>query len=532
MSIFFSRHATVSGIANAAQTQRANIASDVGGYSSTEWSVRYPAPAEQSSSNLTPHWRMVDGKFEWGGYINSTTTGSLDCLTLSNVTALPHFADVGQTLPLGTCTVGKASPAFAGSLGNPSSWTVEVKASLAPGKVLVCLQGACYRGDRDGNLDASKTPWEAETEAPASSAPPINWPVSLIIARGLSIPFDECQPRTFPDGSVEPCYSSVIQRVMTTARGGETGFTRQAGGVGGSTTYWHMDEGRFVWDGFISGNSGGGQDCRTVLEQPALPLFATIGQTALAGRCRSSSLPPGNPPTTQVLQSSWKVIPSVQPGKVQVCLMGAEFSEYCFRADEAGNVDPTKFPWLSESEATASSASLTLAPEAVQWPVSLILARAYSQYFKQCFPNGARTDSCASSSEQEVRTTATGGVTAISNSSFPASRSIEWEMENGHLVIIASTTIAATSRTLCNEVKTRVLTPYYAVIGERGLSSKLGCSYTGAFPPTTPVEWTNQWSVQTSKKPGHVLVCDNFAGCYRADQSGNIDITKTPFVAE
>lgn len=173
--------------------------------------------------------------------------------------------------------------------------------------------------------------------APVAAPAPTQWPVSLIMARGMSLSYTyNCRPHTLTNGTVIECYSGYQQSAFLTAAGGSTRNSDLVFGVG-STVYWLMDQGRFVSQGFAGGNNASRDNCTLVQPHP-MPHYAAIGESGIFHECIYQPNPVPSQPVGSIQTVRWSVHPSVKPGYVLVC----GFS--CYRGDESGNIDMSELP--------------------------------------------------------------------------------------------------------------------------------------------------------------------------------------------
>jgi ABC-type Fe3+-hydroxamate transport system substrate-binding protein len=168
-----------------------------------------------------------------------------------------------------------------------------------------------------GGGGGSESP-SAVSAVPAASPGPTQWPVSLIIARGMSAPFKQCFPHTLTNGTVVECYSGYEQTVVLTSTGGRTTLFDLVFGAGAT-------------------------DCTKTVTPSALPYYAAIGESGIFHQCVVQPFVVSNTAVGSILTSQWSVRASTKPGHVLVCSFHG-----CYRGDESGNVDLAKFPWANE----------------------------------------------------------------------------------------------------------------------------------------------------------------------------------------
>jgi hypothetical protein len=436
-----------------------------------ENSSRFQAFGSEAESNATAresnnggqrwYWKMESGHLVLTNHVVVGGSATHRCLATSNQ-QIPYYAMVGASGAALQCAAETNTLWPDGKVEwrtiAQSNLRWEVIESKQPGKVLICLRGGagdygCVRGDQEGKVDESFMPWDDEASDAYSAA---QWPVSLIVARGLSTRFEQLRGTApyRPEDVGDRCTAT------TTASGGETVCVNFTPIGASSVTYtWEMHAGQFALVNFRSGSRNGFSECATtqnridaVLAQNTglsinrayfkpsvssdLPFYASIGDTSLAlllgGQCLSlDAIFQSSAPAAIVT----RVKTSKKPGHVLVCLR----ESFCYRADVAGNIDVSKFPWQDEEPADPA-----VPPSGPDWPVSLILGRGLSTLFEELRgapplqPN-AVGDRCSATVSE------TGGETICStfNPISSVSDFYRWEMRNGHFALI---TLAHNSR--------------------------------------------------------------------------------------
>lgn len=221
------------------------------------------------------------------------------------------------------------------------------------------MAAAVLTAARDGPAPAMGNA-QAETDQLASTSTPTlsaneetissqqQWPVSLLLARGLSQRFGK---RAL---SVEP----FRQTASISATGGETDGHRS--GLW-SSWQWRMSVGHLVvqaykvfGDQHLSSCEGAGSE---------IPHFARLGESGVALACDMTQAIAGKSSNRSV-ELKWSIEADSAPGLVRVCL-----TDYgCVRGDASGNLDTEFAPWsgaVMQSEGLVSPSVPT--PMTLAW---------------------------------------------------------------------------------------------------------------------------------------------------------------------
>lgn len=189
------------------------------------------------------------------------------------------------------------------------------------------------------------------------------WPISQILAKGLSHPF--------ATGSGSSARNFAVN---LTSAGGRT---TDAQGSYSQTWEWSVMNGQWRLQQWSDFNSSVQRNCASMVSS-AIPATAKAGESGMVLGCHMTNYYPSAPtfaPTTSAARVNWQVRSSTKAGHVLVCLNDA----LCFRGDQAGNLDTSKLPWINENGMLAGFAT-PIATDASQvpWTAQAALLNMYN----------------------------------------------------------------------------------------------------------------------------------------------------------
>lgn len=179
--------------------------------------------------------------------------------------------------------------------------------------------------------------------SPAAVNPPAaatQWPVSLILARALSLPYELL---------INGGQGGSTRSVTLSTTGGQTADVSFGAGVGVTTYLWSMHSGQIRFDSFASGPSGDPARCDNE-PQHILPLFAAVGDSGPAVTCSRLYVASAQRFMPGSGAYRWSVVPSIAAGRVLVCFGTTTFISTCVRGDVSGNVDAEYIYRAGQSE--------------------------------------------------------------------------------------------------------------------------------------------------------------------------------------